>query len=137
MTEHQQCTLNSSTKAKSTPLPQEYLGWHSLASSNSSHVPGFVTRVTLLVSLVQQDIFTLPVHMSSPWILSGVRFARSLVFCVMLCGSLFVLFRLALALFVLIRLMDCNYPFCIFKLVTVLIDSSFVEHIEKKASYLS
>ena len=83
---------------------------------------------------MQQDLFTLPVHMSSPWILSGVRFARSLVFCVMLCRSLFVLFHLALALFVLIRLMDCDYPFCISKLVTVLIDSSFVSHIEKKGT---
>ena len=92
---------------------------------------GFVTRVTPRASLVQQELFTLPGHMSSPWILSGVRLVRSVVFCVMRYRSLFVLFCLPLALFVFIRFMDCE-PLYIFKLLTVLIDSSFVVQIKKR-----
>jgi len=59
---------------------------------------GFVTRVTRRMSLVQQELFTLSEHMSSPSILSRVRFGRSLVFCVVFCRSLFVLFCLAILL---------------------------------------
>ena len=38
--------------------------------------------------------WTLPEHLSSPPVLSGVRIARSFVFCVMYCGSLDILFVL-------------------------------------------
>jgi hypothetical protein len=48
-------------------------------------------------------------------IFSGVCVARSLVFCVMFCRSLFVLFVLAIVLCVL-RVTTSNYPFGIFKL---------------------
>ena len=43
------------------------------------------------MSHVKQELFTLPEHLSSPPIFSGVRVARSLVFSVMLCRPLFVL----------------------------------------------
>ena len=38
--------------------------------------------VTLQVSLVEQELCTLPEHMSSPPVFNGVRVARSLVLCV-------------------------------------------------------
>ena len=52
---------------------------------------GFVTRVSQRVQLVEQDIFSLPEHLRLHEVFSWVRVARSLVFCVMLCRSLFVL----------------------------------------------
>ena len=38
--------------------------------------------VTLQVSHMEQALLNLPEHLSSHWIFSGVRIARSLVFCV-------------------------------------------------------
>ena len=40
---------------------------------------GFVTRLTRRVSLVEQELLTLPEHQSSPPVFSGVRVSRSLV----------------------------------------------------------
>jgi len=48
-------------------------------------------RVARLVPLLEHEMLILPEHLSSPPVLSGVRVARSLVFCVMFCRSLFVL----------------------------------------------
>ena len=45
-------------------------------------ITGFVTRLTRRVPLVEQERFTLPKHLSSPPIFSGVRVTRSLVLCV-------------------------------------------------------
>ena len=42
----------------------------------------FVTRLTRRVSLVEQELPTLPEHPSSPSVFSGVRVTRSLVVCV-------------------------------------------------------
>jgi len=39
----------------------------------------FVTRVTQRVSLVEQELITLPEHLSSPLVFSGVCVTRSLV----------------------------------------------------------
>jgi hypothetical protein len=39
-------------------------------------------RVTRPVSLVEQEMLTLPEHMSSPPVFSGIRVAQSLVYCV-------------------------------------------------------
>ena len=43
------------------------------------------------VSLVEQELLTLPEQQSSPPVFSGVRVARAIVFCVVFCRSLFVL----------------------------------------------
>ena len=43
------------------------------------------------MSLVEQELPSLPEHMSSPPVFSVVHVTRSLVFCVMFCRSLFVL----------------------------------------------
>ena len=77
-------------------------------------------RVTRRVSLVEQELLTLPEHLSSPSIFSGVRITRSLVLCVMFCRLLFVLlsfFLLAIVLSVLFRFTDSDYPFSVFKLI--------------------
>jgi hypothetical protein len=42
-------------------------------------ITGFVTRLTRRVSLVEQELLTLPEHLSSPPVFSGVRVIRSLV----------------------------------------------------------
>ena len=57
----------------------------------SSFITWFVTRVTRRVALVEQELLTLSEHQSSPPIFNEVRVTRSLVFCVVLCISLFVL----------------------------------------------
>ena len=58
-------------------------------------ITGFVARVTRRVEHVEQELIT-----RAPGF-SGVRVAQSLVFCVMLCRKLFVLFQLAIMLSVL------------------------------------
>lgn len=75
--------------------------WASVCENNCSRHHdlvnryGFVTRDTLRVWHV--ELFTLPQHLSSPLDLSGVR-ARSLVFFVMFCRYVFVLFLLMFVL---------------------------------------
>jgi hypothetical protein len=46
---------------------------------HSIFITGFVTRLTRRVPLVEQELLTLPEHMSSPPVFSGVRVTRSLV----------------------------------------------------------
>ena len=46
---------------------------------HSRHITGFVIRLTRRVPLVEQELPTLPEHMSSPPVFSGVRVTRSLV----------------------------------------------------------
>ena len=41
---------------------------------------------------MKQELLTLPEHLSSPQVFSGVRVAQSLAFFVVFCRSLFVLF---------------------------------------------
>ena len=59
----------------------------------------FVIRVTRRVLHVEQELPTLPEHLSSPPVLSGIRNARSLVFRVMFCKPLFVCFFVFLSLY--------------------------------------
>jgi len=63
---------------------------------------------------VEQEPLALPGHMSSLPVFSGVRVARSLVFCVMFCRSSFVLFLLTIVSFFDLRL-----------LITPLVSSNF------------
>jgi hypothetical protein len=79
---------------------------------------GFVIKVTQQVSLVEKELHSLPRHMRSP-VFGGIRVARSLVFWVEFCRSLFVLlcfFLLAIVVSVLLRFTDSDWPFGIFKL---------------------
>jgi hypothetical protein len=45
-------------------------------------ITGFITRLARRVPLVEQELFTLPEHLSSPPVISGVRVTRSFVLCV-------------------------------------------------------
>ena len=75
-----------------------------------------LTRLTRRVSLVKQELPTLPEHLSCAPFFSGVPVTRSFILCVMFCRSLFVLFLLAIMLSVLLRFTDSDYLFGIFKL---------------------
>jgi hypothetical protein len=75
----------------------------------------FVTRLTRLMPLVEQELLTLPENMSSHPVLSVTR---SLVLCVCFvdrCLS-FCTFLLAIVLSVLLRYTDSDYSFGILKL---------------------
>jgi hypothetical protein len=56
-----------------------------------SGAPEFAATVTWWVSLMEQELLTLPEHLNSPSVFIGVRVARSLVFCVAFSGSLLIL----------------------------------------------
>jgi len=87
-------------------------------SMHSRLITGFVTRLTRRVLLVEQELPTLPEHLSSPPVFSGVRVTRSLVVYVCFvdrCLS-FCTFFLVIVLSVLLRFTDSVYPFGIFKL---------------------
>ena len=64
--------------------------------------------------LVEQELLTLPDHLSSPPVFNGVHVTRSLVLCV--CFVDRCLSFLAIVLSVLLRCADSDYPFGIFKL---------------------
>jgi hypothetical protein len=66
------------------------------------------------MSLVEQELPTLPEHLSSPPIFSEVRVARSLILCVVFSRSLFVL--LSFFFWPLCCLSFSDYPFGFFKI---------------------
>jgi hypothetical protein len=70
------------------------------------------TRLTLRPPwLVEQELVTFPQHLGSPQVFIRMRVARSLVFCVVFCRSLFVLcpFSFVIVLSVLLRFTDSDY----------------------------
>ena len=79
---------------------------------HSWHINGFVTRLTWRMSLVEQELLTLPEHLSSPPVFSRVL---KLYICVCFVDRCLSFFRLAIVLSVL-RFTDFYYPFGIFKL---------------------
>jgi hypothetical protein len=84
---------------------------------HSRLITGFVTRLTRRVPLLEQDLLTLPKHMSLPPVFTGVRVTRSLVLYVCFldrCLSFCTLY-LAIVLSVLLRYTDSDCPFGIFK----------------------
>jgi hypothetical protein len=52
-------------------------------------ITGFVTRVTRRMLLVEQELITVPEHLRSSPVFSGVRGTLSLVFYTLFCRSLF------------------------------------------------
>ena len=74
----------------------------------------FKNKLCMLTLNIQSNIDML--MLSSPLVFSVVHVAQSLVFCVMFCRSLLVLFLLVIASSVLLRCMASDYPFGIFKL---------------------
>jgi hypothetical protein len=74
---------------------------------------------------VEHELLTLPEYLSLPPVFGGVRVARSLVFCVVFCRSLFVLlflFLLAIVFSVLLRTTYSDYRFWSS-------NSSYIKHI--------
>jgi len=67
-------------------------------------ITGFVTRVKQRVAQGEQQLPTLPEHLSSPQLFSGIRVAQSFLFCVVFCRSFFVL----LSIFVCTPLVSSN-----------------------------
>ena len=76
-----------------------------------------VARVTRRLSLVDQELLTVPEHLSSPLAFSGVRVTRSLVLCVF-CRSLFFPLSVFFCAIVLsnLRFTDSDYIIGIFRL---------------------
>ena len=64
-------------------------------------------NVARRVSLMEQELLTLPKHMSSPPDLSGVRVAQSLFFCVMCSWSLFVPLSFFFLLAIVLSVLHC------------------------------
>ena len=95
-------------------------GYFPLVATTSRSFPhswlitGFVTRLIWRVPLVEEELETLPEHLSSPPVSSGVTLIRSLVLCVCFVEGCFVLFLLAIVLSVPLRFTDSDYPFYIF-----------------------
>ena len=88
--------------------------------SRSWLMTGFVTRLTRRwVSLVEQELPTLPEHMSSPPVFSGVRVTRSLVLYTCFVDRPFVFFLLVIVLSILLRCMASENPFGMFKLFCI------------------
>jgi len=68
----------------------------------------------VLKSLVEQEMVTLPEHISSSTVIILVCVAQSLVFCVVFCKSLFFLlsfFFMTIVLSVIRRFTVSDYPF--------------------------
>ena len=65
---------------------------------------------------MEQELLALPEHMRSPPVFNRVHVAQSLVFYVVFCRSLFVLFLLVIVLSVLLRFTASNYMFGILDL---------------------
>ena len=98
-----------STCGKHFPILSPFMTYHR----------GFATRITRRVPLVEQELPTLPSHLSSPPVFSWIRVTRTLVLCVCFvdrCLSVCTFFLLAIVLFDLLRYTDFDYPFGIFKL---------------------
>ena len=92
---------------KFTPMSATFIIWTTLQASNNARGKQW----TLWCCYDKK-------HMSSPMFLSGVRVARTLCFCVMVCRSLVLSvwsFCLAIELSVLLRFETSNWQFGIFK----------------------
>jgi hypothetical protein len=87
-----------------------------LTNTTAKMLVNVCTRIIRRVSQLERELLTLPEHLSSPPVLSGVRVTRSFVLCVYLeivvCP--FVLFRLTIVS--VLRYTDSDCPFGIFKL---------------------
>ena len=79
-----------------------------------------VDKSCTMDALVKQELPTLPNHMRSSPICCGVRFIQSLVFCVVFCGCLFVLFLSTIVFSFRLRFTSSVYPFGLFKHVRCL-----------------
>ena len=89
--------------------PGKFVKGRQFVSYKTTAVLLVVNLVTFL-SLVKQKLLTRLKLLSSPLVFIGVRVVGSLVFCVVFCRSMVVLVLLAIALSVLLRFTDSDYP---------------------------
>jgi hypothetical protein len=75
---------------------------------------GFVTSLTRRVQLVEQELLTLPEHLSSPPVFSRVRFTRSLVLLICFVDRCLSFCTFSFGHSVVLRYIDSDYPFGIF-----------------------
>ena len=84
----------------------------------------FYVFVNFYVALVDPELLTLPEHLSSPLVFSGVRVTRPLVLyiCLLVVECPFVLFLLAIVLSVLLRYTDSD---CLFLYLQALLKTHY------------
>jgi hypothetical protein len=73
--------------------------------------------ITQRVLLIERDLYPFGAPEFTPC--SRIRVARFLIFCVVFCGSLFVICLLSIVLSVLLRFTASDYPYVIFKLFLI------------------
>ena len=85
---------------------------------------GFVTRLPRRVQLVEQELLTLPEHLSSPPVFSGVRFTRCLVLCVCFVDRCLSFCPISFSHYIICpsSIYASDYSFGIFKLNTTMFD---------------
>ena len=85
---------------------------------------GFVTRLPRRVQLVEQELLTLPEHLSSPPVFSGVRFTRCLVLCVCFVDRCLSFCPFSFSHYIICpsSIYASDYSFGIFKLNTTMFD---------------
>ena len=121
-------------------LPQWFgwLVWHICVTNDHGYVPlvantsrsfprswlitGYVTRLTRRMTLVEQELLTLPEHINLPPVFSGIYVTRSLVLCVYFVDRCLSFCPFVLVLSVLLRFTDSDYPFGIFNLCLLQIE---------------
>ena len=102
---HASCTWNQISTFVFTS--HEYVPFVVITIRSFPHsclITGFVIRVTKRVARVEKELHSLPEHLYSPPIFSGVRVAQSLVFCVVFCQIVVYPFVLFLLMSVLLQL---------------------------------
>jgi hypothetical protein len=87
---------------------------HSTCLNTSWHITWFVTRLTRWVSLVEQELLTLPEHLSSSPVFSGVRVTLSIGFIDRCLSFIYVCF------------VDCCLSFCTFSFWALCVCSSSI-----------
>jgi hypothetical protein len=105
---------------------------------HSRRTTGFVTRLTRRVPLVEQALLTLPEHLSSPPVFSGVRVTRSLYLYVCFvdrCLSVCTFFAMVLSVLLRYTISDCSFG--IFKLFFCRFAYLFFLNISSKVLTLS
>ena len=89
--------------------------------NGASYAINTIYRKQNTCCISEQELLTLPEHLSSTPLFSGVRVTRSLVCCVMFCGSLFVVLS-----FCLLAIAMCFLSFFDLRLlITTLVYSNF------------
>ena len=89
-----------------------------VSSCRSFANSSLITRIAIILTLLEQELLTLPEHLSVPPIFIGVRNTRSLVLCVYLvdlCLSLWPFSFVNIIFHFLTRFMASDYPFGILR----------------------